>query len=96
MAPARYSAGRPIEAAGPAVILSFALAAFVNWTVAMALGELARGPAEGTAISTSTSEPASSPGAAIGSHRRLYRAEPAATRDCHGGKGLVGFARKSD
>jgi amino acid transporter, AAT family len=30
-----------IEVAGPAVILSFVLAAFVNWTVAMALGELA-------------------------------------------------------
>ncbi|HXW91602.1 MAG TPA: amino acid permease [Terriglobales bacterium] len=29
-----------IEVAGPAVILSFVLAAFVNWTVAMALGEL--------------------------------------------------------
>ena len=30
-----------IELAGPAVILSFALAAFISWTVAMALGELA-------------------------------------------------------
>ena len=29
-----------IEVAGPAVILSFILAAFVSWTVAMALGEL--------------------------------------------------------
>jgi amino acid transporter, AAT family len=29
-----------LEVAGPAVILSFVLAAFVNWTVAMALGEL--------------------------------------------------------
>src|ERR1700687_4774562 len=29
-----------IEIAGPAVILSFALAAFLSWTVAMALGEL--------------------------------------------------------
>ena len=29
-----------IEVAGPAVILSFILAAFANWTVAMALGEL--------------------------------------------------------
>jgi len=30
-----------IELAGPAVILSFLLAGFINWTVAMALGELA-------------------------------------------------------
>src|SRR6266581_2699773 len=30
-----------IELAGPAVILSFLLAAFINWTVALALGELA-------------------------------------------------------
>jgi amino acid transporter, AAT family len=30
-----------MKIAGPAVILSFALAAFINWTVAMALGELA-------------------------------------------------------
>jgi amino acid transporter, AAT family len=30
-----------IEIAGPAVILSFLLAAFINWTVTMALGELA-------------------------------------------------------
>jgi amino acid transporter, AAT family len=30
-----------LQIAGPAVILSFALAAFINWTVAMALGELA-------------------------------------------------------
>jgi len=30
-----------IELAGPAVILSFVLAAFINWTVALALGELA-------------------------------------------------------
>jgi L-asparagine transporter-like permease len=30
-----------IELAGPAVILSFALAAFISWTVALALGELA-------------------------------------------------------
>jgi amino acid transporter, AAT family len=29
-----------IEIAGPAVIISFALAAFISWTVAMALGEL--------------------------------------------------------
>lgn len=29
-----------MQIAGPAVILSFALAAFINWTVAMALGEL--------------------------------------------------------
>jgi L-asparagine transporter-like permease len=30
-----------IQLAGPAVILSFVLAAFINWTVAMAFGELA-------------------------------------------------------
>lgn len=30
-----------MQIAGPAVILSFGLAAFINWTVAMALGELA-------------------------------------------------------
>ena len=30
-----------MELAGPAVILSFLLAAFINWTVALALGELA-------------------------------------------------------
>src|SRR5271156_1881783 len=30
-----------IELAGPAVILSFILAAFISWTVALALGELA-------------------------------------------------------
>lgn len=30
-----------MQIAGPAVILTFALAAFINWTVAMALGELA-------------------------------------------------------
>src|SRR5438477_5514029 len=30
-----------IEMAGPAVILTFLLAAFINWTVTMALGELA-------------------------------------------------------
>src|SRR3989475_10725722 len=29
-----------LEIAGPGVLLSFALAAFINWTVAMALGEL--------------------------------------------------------
>jgi amino acid transporter, AAT family len=33
--------GAAMEAAGPAAILSFMLAAFINWTVAMALGELA-------------------------------------------------------
>jgi len=33
--------GAAIENAGPAAILSFILAAFINWTVAMALGELA-------------------------------------------------------
>jgi amino acid transporter, AAT family len=33
--------GAAMEAAGPAAILSFLLAAFINWTVAMALGELA-------------------------------------------------------
>ena len=30
-----------IEIAGPSVVLSFLLAAFINWTVSMALGELA-------------------------------------------------------
>ena len=33
--------GAAIEVAGPAAILSFIAAAFINWTVAMALGELA-------------------------------------------------------
>ncbi len=33
--------GAAIEVAGPAAILSFIVAAFINWTVAMALGELA-------------------------------------------------------
>ncbi len=33
--------GAAIENAGPAAILSFIAAAFINWTVAMALGELA-------------------------------------------------------
>ena len=33
--------GAAMEKAGPAAILSFVLAAFINWTVAMALGELA-------------------------------------------------------
>ncbi len=33
--------GAAMEAAGPAAILSFIAAAFINWTVAMALGELA-------------------------------------------------------
>lgn len=33
--------GAAIEAAGPAAILSFVAAAFINWTIAMALGELA-------------------------------------------------------
>jgi len=33
--------GAAMEAAGPAAILSFVAAAFINWTVAMALGELA-------------------------------------------------------
>src|ERR1700735_2968830 len=33
-----------IELAGPAVILSFALAAFISWTVALALGALATPP----------------------------------------------------
>ena len=33
--------GAAIEIAGPAAILSFLAAAFINWTVAMALGELA-------------------------------------------------------
>jgi L-asparagine transporter-like permease len=33
--------GAAIEVAGPAAILSFLVAAFTNWTVAMALGELA-------------------------------------------------------
>lgn len=38
-----------IELAGPAVILSFALAAFISWTVSLALGELAsRHPAAGS------------------------------------------------
>src|SRR3954469_6550113 len=31
----------PIELAGPAVIITFVLAAFITWTVALALGELA-------------------------------------------------------
>jgi len=33
--------GAALEIAGPAAILSFIVAAFINWTVAMALGELA-------------------------------------------------------
>src|ERR1700728_3265998 len=33
--------GEAMEIAGPAAILSFLIAAFINWTVAMALGELA-------------------------------------------------------
>jgi L-asparagine transporter-like permease len=33
--------GAAMEVAGPAAILSFLVAAFINWTVAMALGELA-------------------------------------------------------
>lgn len=33
--------GAAMEAAGPSAILSFIAAAFINWTVAMALGELA-------------------------------------------------------
>src|SRR5690349_9406337 len=33
--------GAAMELAGPAAILSFVAAAFINWTVAMALGELA-------------------------------------------------------
>src|SRR5271166_4783093 len=33
--------GAALEIAGPAAILSFIAAAFINWTVAMALGELA-------------------------------------------------------
>ena len=33
--------GAAMEIAGPAAILSFLIAAFINWTVAMALGELA-------------------------------------------------------
>jgi AAT family amino acid transporter len=33
--------GAAVEVAGPAAILSFFAAAFINWTVAMALGELA-------------------------------------------------------
>src|SRR2546422_2400623 len=38
-----------LEIAGPGVILSFALAAFINWTVAMALGELSSAhPAAGS------------------------------------------------
>jgi len=38
-----------IELAGPAVILSFALAAFISWTVSLALGELASNhPAAGS------------------------------------------------
>jgi len=38
-----------IEAAGPAVILTFGLAAFITWTVTLALGELAsRHPAAGS------------------------------------------------
>jgi L-asparagine transporter-like permease len=38
-----------IELAGPAVILSFVLAAFISWTVALALGELATtNPAAGS------------------------------------------------
>jgi amino acid transporter, AAT family len=38
-----------IELAGPAVILSFVLAAFISWTVALALGELASAhPAAGS------------------------------------------------
>ncbi len=38
-----------LEIAGPGVILSYALAAFINWTVAMALGELSSAhPAAGS------------------------------------------------
>jgi len=41
--------GAAIEVAGPAAILSFLAAAFINWTVAMALGELASShPAAGS------------------------------------------------
>src|SRR6516162_7568943 len=38
-----------LEIAGPGVILSFALAALINWTVTLAMGELAsRHPAAGS------------------------------------------------
>jgi amino acid transporter, AAT family len=41
--------GAAMEVAGPAAILSFIAAAFINWTVAMALGELASAhPAAGS------------------------------------------------
>src|SRR5215475_11973515 len=41
--------GAAMEIAGPAAILSFIAAAFINWTVAMALGELASAhPAAGS------------------------------------------------
>jgi L-asparagine transporter-like permease len=41
--------GAAMEVAGPAAILSFLAAAFINWTVAMALGELASAhPAAGS------------------------------------------------
>jgi L-asparagine transporter-like permease len=41
--------GAAMEIAGPAAILSFVAAAFINWTVAMALGELASAhPAAGS------------------------------------------------
>src|ERR1700730_10875657 len=41
--------GAAMEVAGPAAILSFLVAAFINWTVAMALGELASAhPAAGS------------------------------------------------
>jgi L-asparagine transporter-like permease len=41
--------GAAVEVAGPAVILSFLVAAFITWTVAMALGELASAhPAAGS------------------------------------------------
>src|SRR5579863_5325537 len=41
--------GAAMEVAGPAAILSFVAAAFINWTVAMALGELAcANPAAGS------------------------------------------------
>src|ERR1039458_98079 len=86
-----------ISLAGPAVILSFVLAAFISWTVALALGELASThPAAGSFgvygdlylnhwagfISRARGRVVS-PGGVLARHRRLHRSRDGRLRHLH-------------
>ncbi len=78
-----------ISLAGPAVILSFVLAAFISWTVALALGELASThPAAGSFGVYARPLPQSLgrlhlPRRLLAGHRRLHRSRDGGLRHLH-------------